>query len=212
MQPLSPPTLRMACEADVPAMLDIYAPAVRDTVVSFEYAPPSLLEFQQRFLRVTSRFPWIVAEADGQVVGYTYADAPFSRAAYQWSTDFAIYINAEARNSGLGKVLTRALMDMLTRLGYARLYAVVVASNRPCLRMLANLDFTQEACLVRSGYKFGSWHDVLWLGKELAHLSDTPAPPQPVSTLPAAQLAQCLHAASSAHTCIPCGNDPARRS
>lgn len=193
MQPLPPVTLRMAREADLPAMLNIYAPAVRDTVVSFEYEPPDILEFQLRFQRVTSRFPWVAAEVDGQVAGYAYADAPFSRAAYQWNADFAVYISPDARSAGLGTAFSLALMKLLTLLGYSRLYAVVVASNTPCLQMLARLGFEQEGCMVRSGFKFGSWHDVLWLGKELARLSDSPAPPRLISTLPSSQVDECLY-------------------
>lgn len=188
-----PVTLRMACEADVPAMLNIYAPCVSNSVVTFEYEVPTLLEFQQRFLSIASRFPWIVAEMNGQVVGYIYADAPFSRVAYQWSTSFAVYISPDARSAGLGTAFSLALMKLLTRLGYSRLYAVVVASNTPCLQMLARLGFEQEGCMVRSGFKFGSWHDVLWLGKELARLSDSPAPPRLISTLPSSQVDECLY-------------------
>ena len=74
--------IRLAERADVPAMLEIYAPYVRETTVTFEYATPSAEEFAGRFDRISARYPWLVWEASGRILGYAYADAAFSRAAY----------------------------------------------------------------------------------------------------------------------------------
>ena len=76
--------IRLATEADIPAILDIYGPYVLHTAVSFEYSVPTLAEFTERFRSVTSQFPWLVWEEEGKVLGYAYASAPFSRDAYRW--------------------------------------------------------------------------------------------------------------------------------
>ena len=76
--------VRMATEQDIPQILEIYAPYILNTAVSFEYTVPSLDIFSQRFFSVTVQFPWLVWEENGQVLGYAYGSAPFERAAFQW--------------------------------------------------------------------------------------------------------------------------------
>lgn len=73
--------LRFAREADLPEMLEIYAPYVLNTTVSFEYAPPSPAEFRRRFTEYTKQFPWLVWEEGNRILGYAYASAPFTREA-----------------------------------------------------------------------------------------------------------------------------------
>ena len=76
--------IREACRKDVPAMLSIYAYFVRETAVSFEYEPPSPEEFARRLEEHSARYPWLVWEEEGRVLGYAYAGLPFERAAYRW--------------------------------------------------------------------------------------------------------------------------------
>ena len=75
--------IRIAVDADVPAILAIYAPYVLQTTYSFEYEPPTEAEFLTRFRSVIHTFPWLVWEEDGEILGYAYASAPFERAAYR---------------------------------------------------------------------------------------------------------------------------------
>ena len=85
-------SVRIAAAADISAMLNIYAPYVENTTVSFEYTPPALAEFTRRFETVTAQFPWLVWEENGQILGYAYGSAPFTRTAYQWSCEVSIYL------------------------------------------------------------------------------------------------------------------------
>ena len=70
--------IRIATEADVPAILEIYAPYVLKTTASFEYDVPCRKEFLQRFYTITAQFPWLVWEEDCRILGYAYASPPFS--------------------------------------------------------------------------------------------------------------------------------------
>ena len=76
--------VRNATEADVAAILAIYAPYVLHTTATFEYDVPTQEEFMQRFRDITRQFPWLVWEEDGAILGYAYASAPYTRAAYRW--------------------------------------------------------------------------------------------------------------------------------
>ena len=72
--------IRPATALDVPSMLDIYAPYVRETTITFEYEVPAPDAFQARFAGITEKFPWLVWEERGRILGYAYASAPFERA------------------------------------------------------------------------------------------------------------------------------------
>ena len=65
--------IRVATQADVPEILNIYAPYIETTTVTFEYTVPSLEEFSERFRQVTEGFPWLLWEEEGKILGYAYA-------------------------------------------------------------------------------------------------------------------------------------------
>ena len=103
------PMIRMARREDVPAMLEIYRPYILETAYTFEYSVPSLAEFTHRFDTIHARFPWLVWEENGEILGYAYADAAFVRAAYQWDADLSIYLKPEAKGQGGGRRLYEIL-------------------------------------------------------------------------------------------------------
>ncbi len=105
--------IRIATEADVPAMLAIYAPYILTTTHTFEYEVPALEEFTRRFQAVTEQFPWLVWEEDGEILGYAYGSAPFERAAYRWMAEDSVYLRPGARGRGIGRKLLTALEKIL---------------------------------------------------------------------------------------------------
>ena len=125
--------LRIAAEEDVSAMLAIYRPYVLTSTATFEYAPPSEEEFLRRYHTITTQFPWLLWEEDGQILGYAYASLPFSRAAYAWCAEPTIYLKSQARGKGIGKALYDALEAILDAQGYCLLYSLVCGEMRtPC--------------------------------------------------------------------------------
>ena len=76
--------LRIATPADIPAILEIYGPYVLSSTATFEYTVPTLEEFTSRFDTITAQYPWLVWEEAGKILGYAYASAPYTRAAYAW--------------------------------------------------------------------------------------------------------------------------------
>lgn len=159
--------VRFAREADVPAMLAIYAPYVENTTVTFEYEVPSLSAFTARFRETVRQFPWLVWEEAGQVLGYAYGSAPFQRAAYQWCAEASVYLCPQARGQGIGRALYAGLEDILRRQGYQLLYALITSENAPSLAFHQALGYTFLADLPGCGFKLGRWLGVIWLQKRL---------------------------------------------
>lgn len=166
-------TIRDARRLDVPAMLAIYAPFVEHTAVSFEYEVPTEAEFARRLEEHQAAFPWLVCEENGRVMGYAYAGRAFERAAYGWNAEISCYLAPELRGRGVGRRLYARIEEILTRLGYYKLFAVVTSANAPSVAFHRALGFRDAACFRNVGYKQGGWYDVLWLEKTLC---DRPEP------------------------------------
>src|SRR3546814_9255597 len=75
--------VRQIVMGDAPAVQAIYAPYVTDTTISFEEVPPDIVEVERRIAVVLPKYPYLVAEEDGRIVGYAYASEHRTRAAYR---------------------------------------------------------------------------------------------------------------------------------
>lgn len=169
--------IRYARLEDVSRMLEIYACYVRQTAISFEYDPPTLEEFSARFDRITRRYPWIVWDEGGTVLGYAYADEVFVRAAYQWDAELSIYLAQQAWHKGIGSALYDHLEGLMTRLGFHNLYAIVTGDNARSRSFHERRGYVLEGVLKKTGYKFGKWHDVYWYTLALAADATPTSPP-----------------------------------
>ena len=157
--------IRIATERDVPAMLPIYAPYILTTTYTFEYEVPTEAEFLQRFRSITVRFPWLVWEEDGKILGYAYGSAPFERAAYRWCAEDSVYLCPEAQGRGIGTRLCRALEKILFYQGYRRIYALITAENTNSVAFHEKLGYKLRGELPGAGLKFGRWVGVVWMDK-----------------------------------------------
>ena len=159
--------IRMACDADVVPMLDIYAPYVRETTITFEYEVPTADAFRARFAAVTQKLPWLVWEERGEILGYAYASLPFERAAYAWCAEPSIYLRQDARGRGIGKKLYVALEEILSQMGYQVSFAIITGENGASLAFHQAMGYEKCSELVKCGLKFGRWLNVYWLEKRL---------------------------------------------
>ena len=157
--------IRIATEADVPAMLAIYAPYIENTTITFEYHVPSEEEFRTRFRDITAQFPWLVWEEEGKVLGYAYGSAPFARDAYRWCAEDSIYLSPEAQGRGIGTRLCTALEKVLFYQGYRRIYALITAENKASVTFHEKLGYVKRGDFPDAGYKFGRWIGVIWMDK-----------------------------------------------
>jgi L-amino acid N-acyltransferase YncA len=152
---------------DGAACASIYAPFVTDSFVSFEEQPPDGEEFARRIELGSRSYPWLVAEADGAVIGYAYACAHRERAAYRWAADVAVYVDQCARRQGVGRALYEALMALLARQGVQTACAGIALPNDASVGLHEALGFRPVGVYRRIGFKQGSWRDVGWWQLEL---------------------------------------------
>ena len=171
--------IRIANIKDVPEMLAIYAPYVENTTVSFEYEPPTLEEFTRRFTTFTQQFPWLVWEEDGKILGYAYASAPFTRAAFGWCAEPTVYLRPEVRGRNIAASLYTVLEEILFRQGYQALYALVCGENTQSRRFHEKQGYHISAEFPGIGFKMGRWLSLIWYEKRQKIVKSSSIFPRP---------------------------------
>ena len=166
--------IRVATQADVPEILNIYAPYIETTTVTFEYTVPSLEEFTERFRQVTKGFPWLLWEEEGKILGYAYASLPFERAAYGWGAELSIYVKWDQRGIGVGQQLYNALEEALKKQGFLNLNACIAWPNPASVHFHEKQGFQMAAHFHQCGYKLGEWYDMVWMEKMLGPHENPP--------------------------------------
>lgn len=175
--------IRIATSADLPAMLEIYAPYVRTTTYTFEYSVPTEETFHQRFSSITAQFPWLVWEENGQVLGYAYGSLPFERSAYAWCAEVSIYLSPDIQGKGIGKKLYTALEHILFLQGYRVIYAIITGENSHSIAFHEHMGYRSISLFPDCGFKFGRWLDVIWMEKRSNSVDLPTAPPAPWQTI-----------------------------
>ena len=170
-------SVRPAEAADIPAMLAIYAPYVANTTYSFEYTGPTPEEFTERFFQYTAKYPWLIWEENGEVIGYAYASPMAVRASYQWSADASIYIREGHGGCGIGRALYTALEEELKALGYHNIIAIITEENSVSRAFHEKMGYEHIMDLPHIGYKFGRWPGISYYCKRIAE-GEPSSPPK----------------------------------
>ena len=171
--------IRNATEADVPAILAIYAPYVKTSTATFEYEVPDDAEFLQRFRDITTQFPWLVWEEGGAILGYVYASRPYARAAYSWCAEPSVYLLPQAQGRGIGTALYRVMEECLRFQGYQLLYALVTSENLTSLAFHQRLGYVTRGSFPDCAWKFGRSLGVNWMEKRLTPVDNPSIFPTP---------------------------------
>lgn len=161
--------IRNAIPADAEAVAAIYGHHVLWGTGTFEENPPSVAEMADRLDKVQSRgWPWLVAEKDGQVLGYAYAAQFRDRAAYRFAAEDSIYIHPDHMGMGVGRALLDTLMVASKESGFERMFAVIGDSdNAGSIRLHLAANFTHCGQLDKAGFKFGRYLDVVFMQREI---------------------------------------------
>ncbi len=171
------PTIRPSRDEDLPAITAIYAHHVLHGTGTFETDPPSAADMAARRADVLGRgLPYLVAEEQGEILGFAYANWFKPRPAYRFSAEDSIYVADAARGRGVGRLLLDALCEAAEAAGVRKLLAVIGDSaNAGSVGVHRAAGFTEIGVMRSVGWKFGAWRDVVLMEKPLG-AADTTAP------------------------------------
>lgn len=153
--------MRPATASDAEAIAQIYNYYITDTIVTFEEVPVGRDEMASRIADIAAAgLPWIVAEADGVVVGYAYASPWKQRIGYRFSVESTVYLAHDATGCGTGTQLYRELIALLTGRGLHLVIGGIGLPNPASIALHERLGFEKVAHFREVGTKFGKWVDV----------------------------------------------------
>lgn len=160
--------LRAVAESDVGAITRIYNHYIEHSTATFDEECLSEESTAQKIDRITERYPWLVFQADGQVVGYAHAGPFRGRSAYRFTTEATIYLIPESQGKGYGHLLYASLFEALRQRSYHSVMAAITIPNDASVRFHQRHGFRKVAHLSQVGYKFGRWLDVGYWQKMLS--------------------------------------------
>ena len=177
-------TIRMANPADAQALLNIYAPYVINTAITFEYDVPSVEEFASRIAHSLEKYPYLIAEEGGNILGYAYASPFHDRPAYDWAVETSIYVDQNIKHRGIGRKLHDALESTLREQGILNMNACIAYPpeedehlDKNSVEFHAHMGYRLVGEFYKCGYKFNRWYNMVWMEKLIGeHLSDQKPP------------------------------------
>lgn len=168
--------VRPSLETDAPALAAIYGHHVLHGLGSFEETPPSADDMAGRRAAVVALgLPYLVAEADGKVLGFAYTGPFRPRAAYRYTVEDSVYVAPEAIGKGVGRLVLSEVLKACEALGVRQVMAVIGNSaNEASIGLHRSLGFEHAGVGRALGFKHGDWVDIVWMQKALNGGASTP--------------------------------------
>ena len=180
--------IRTAAAEDAWELLKIYKPYVKKTAITFEYDVPTPEEFKARIENTLKKYPYLVAEKDGELLGYVYTGPFVGRAAYGWAAEVSIYLKEGSQRLGLGKRLYQAIEEISRAQNILNLNACIGSPEtedeyltRNSIQFHSHMGYRWVGEFYKCGYKFGRWYNMVWMDKIIG---EHPAEPMAVIPFP----------------------------
>ncbi len=159
--------IRPATPEDGAVLSEIYRPYVLDTEITFETVPPTAEQFAERIRKTMERYPYVVCEEDGLIVGYCYASRHGERAAYEYSASMSVYVRQGWHRKGVARAMYEVVLPELKKRGFKLATALISMPNEASAAFHASFGFTRVGVFHSMGWKHGKWLDQLLLEKQL---------------------------------------------
>lgn len=159
---------------DASRLSEIYSYYVENTAVTYEYKTPDAAEFEKRIQKTIEKYPYLVCEYEGKVIGYIYASSYSPREAYSWTVSSSIYIDKQYRRMGIGSALYSEIEKRLKEQGIVNIIAVVSFKEKEdeyltqdSFLFHTKTGYKKVGHLENVGKKFERWYDIVYLQKVL---------------------------------------------
>jgi L-amino acid N-acyltransferase YncA len=166
------PNIRPVGDHDAAPIAGIYNHYIQHSIATFEEQPVAAEVIRQRVESVKkSGLPWLVAEEQGEIVGYAYASPFHPRVGYRHSVEISVYLKNGLQSRGLGAALYRELFSQLNPSSIHMLIACISLPNEPSVALHEKLGMKKTAHFIEVGRKFDRWIDVGYWQMPLSPIS-----------------------------------------
>lgn len=152
--------IRNATIQDAQSIADIYNYYINHTIITFEEVEVNETEIAERIQACQLKYPWLVYEEEGKVIGYAYAGEWKSRCSYKYSVESSVYLDEKSKGKGVGTALYQALLEQLKELKIHAVIGGISLPNEASVRLHEKFGFEKVAHFKEVGNKFNQWVDV----------------------------------------------------
>lgn len=156
-------TIRPAKESDLVAINDIYNQYVLHSTCTYQEEPEPLDGRREWLSHHHEKHPVIVAEVDGQVVGWGSLSAYHPRSAYRRTVENSVYVHHQHHRRGIGSLLLQELIIRARSLGHRAIIAGIDGEQDASVALHARFHFEKVGHFKQVGFKFGRWLDVIYM-------------------------------------------------
>ena len=154
-----PLTTRPAIDADAEAVARIYNQGIADRIATFETEPRSVEDRLEVIRSSQGRFPFVVVEDAGVVVGWACISLYRGRDCYRGVGEFSVYVDREARGRGVGRAAMLALIAEAEKAGFWKLVSRVFVENSPSRSLLRSIGFREVGIYEKHAKLDDVWRD-----------------------------------------------------
>lgn len=183
---------RFASEKDAPRLLAIYGQYI-ETPITFQCTLPTVHEFADRIAHISAFYPYIVAEENGEILGYAYAHRHMEREAYQWNAELSVYLDQNATSHAIGTQLVTKIIALLRLQGIKKLVSGITQPNPKSDGLHSKLSFKLVGTYTHAGFKNRKWYDVSWFENKIGEHALDPVSPVSLSELPQEEVSRILN-------------------
>lgn len=173
--------VRDAAPVDIEGVCGIYNTAIAERRSTFETEPHSAGDFEERI--GADRFPFLVAEADGVVIGWAGLASYNPRPCYAGIGEASVYVAPEARGRGVGSALTKALAVKAEGNDFHKMVGKLFTDNVASIRLVERCGFSSVGTHRRHGRLDGEWRDVLVVERVLGEVGCEHRPSSPLRSI-----------------------------
>lgn len=173
--------IRHATVDDARGILGIYSYYVENTAITFEWNVPTIDEFRERILSISKKYPYIVAVDEERIVGYSYLNTYRERESYAWCAELSMYVDKDARKSGIGSALLKEIERLAKKQHILKLISCIAASEeddpdlpKGSLEFHDRSGFKDCGYIRNAGFKSGKWWNLAIKDKDLAEYNSNP--------------------------------------
>lgn len=153
--------IRPALLEDAAAITEIYNQGIEARIATYETVLRTPTDIEQNIRNADGRYPYLVAEIDGTVMGWASVSSYRPRDCYRGIGEFSIYIHEDARGKGVGKVLLPALVDAAEKAGFWKLLSRVFLFNTGSRKLCASCGFREVGIYEKHAKLDDEWLDVV---------------------------------------------------
>jgi phosphinothricin acetyltransferase len=174
-------TIRLAEETDLEQFAEIVNHYIETTAINFHDRPQSEEDWEATWQVLHEQYPFLVAEKEGVLGGIAYASPWKLRGSYGWTCEVTVYVRAGHERQGLGKALSKRMLDILEAQGYRAIVAVIALPNEASVALHKSLGYEHAGTLKNLGFKLDQWRDVSFWQVNFGDPEAAPSEIKPVS-------------------------------